>query len=83
MRLDPRDPNIADHFRIIGSAQNLLGHADQAIGTLEAANAGNPWLSCIHLQLAAAYGQAQCIDDPSGNWRTGVKTPHRQSALDR
>jgi hypothetical protein len=61
MRLDPRDPNIADHFRIIGSAHICLATRTQAIGTLEAANAANPWLSCIHLQLAAAYGQAQCI----------------------
>jgi TolB-like protein/Flp pilus assembly protein TadD len=63
MRLNPRDPNIADHFWIIGSAQNLLGRADEAIGSLETANAANPRLWYIHLELAAAYGQAQRIDE--------------------
>jgi len=63
VRLNPRDPNIADHFFIIGSAQNLLGRADEAIGTLGRANAANPRLWYVHLELAAAYGMAQRIDE--------------------
>jgi TolB-like protein/Flp pilus assembly protein TadD len=63
MRLNPRDPNIADHFWIMGSALNLLGRTDEAIGSLETANTTNPRLWYIHLELAAAYGQAQRVDD--------------------
>jgi hypothetical protein len=29
IRLNPRDPNIADHLFIVGSAQNILGRADE------------------------------------------------------
>jgi hypothetical protein len=34
MRLNPRDPNIADYYWIMGSAQTLLGQTDEAIGNL-------------------------------------------------
>jgi TolB-like protein/DNA-binding SARP family transcriptional activator/Tfp pilus assembly protein PilF len=63
MRLNPRDPNIADHLVIIGAAQILLGRADEAIENLKRANAANPRLWYVHLHLAAAYGMTQRIDD--------------------
>jgi adenylate cyclase len=63
MRLNPRDPNIADHYWIIGSAQILLGRADEAIESLRRACAANPRLWYMHLQLAAAYGMEQRIDE--------------------
>jgi tetratricopeptide (TPR) repeat protein len=63
IRLNPRDPNIADHLFIMGSAQNLLGRADEAIESLKRANAANPRLWYVHLQLAAAYGMTQRVED--------------------
>jgi TolB-like protein/DNA-binding SARP family transcriptional activator/Tfp pilus assembly protein PilF len=63
MRLNPRDPNIADHFFILGNAQILLDRSDDAIASLKKANAANPRLWYIHMDLAAAYGMQQHIDE--------------------
>jgi class 3 adenylate cyclase/TolB-like protein/tetratricopeptide (TPR) repeat protein len=63
IRLNPRDPNLADHQFGIGVAHQLLGHVDAAIGHLERARAANPRLWYIHWHLAAAYGSAQRLDE--------------------
>jgi tetratricopeptide (TPR) repeat protein len=63
MRLNPRDPNIADHFFVLGKAQILLGRSDEAIESLRRANAANPRLWYVHMDLAAAYGMQQRIDE--------------------
>ena len=62
MRLNPRDPNIAEHFFALGTAQALLGRSDEAIVSLQRANAANPRLWYVHMNLAAAYGMQQRID---------------------
>jgi len=63
MRLNPRDPNIADHFFVLGKAQILLGRSDEAIASLRRASAANPRLWYVHMDLAAAYGMQQRIDE--------------------
>jgi TolB-like protein/Flp pilus assembly protein TadD len=63
MRLNPRDPNIADHFFVLGKAQILLGRTDEAIASLQRASAANPRLWYVHMDLAAAYGMQQRIDE--------------------
>jgi TolB-like protein/DNA-binding SARP family transcriptional activator/Tfp pilus assembly protein PilF len=63
MRLNPRDPNIADHFFTLGTAEALLGQSDEAIVSLQRANAANPRLWYVHMNLAAAYGMQQRIDE--------------------
>jgi TolB-like protein/DNA-binding SARP family transcriptional activator/Tfp pilus assembly protein PilF len=63
MRLNPQDPNIAEHFFTLGTAEALLGRSDEAIASLQRANAANPRLWYAHLNLAAAYGMQQRIDD--------------------
>jgi TolB-like protein/DNA-binding SARP family transcriptional activator/Flp pilus assembly protein TadD len=63
IRLNPRDPNIADNFFVLGKAQILLGRSDEAIASLRRANAANPRLWYVHMDLAAAYGMQQRIDE--------------------
>jgi adenylate cyclase len=63
IRLNPRDPNIADHFFALGTAEALLGRPDEAIASLRRANAANPRLWYVHMHLAAAYGMQQRIDE--------------------
>jgi TolB-like protein/DNA-binding SARP family transcriptional activator/Tfp pilus assembly protein PilF len=63
IRLNPRDPNIADYLVILGAAQILLGRSDDAIVNLEKAKDANPRLWWIHLHLAAAYGMTQRLDE--------------------
>jgi TolB-like protein/DNA-binding SARP family transcriptional activator/Flp pilus assembly protein TadD len=63
MRLNPHDPNIADHFFILGKAQILLGRSDEATASLRRANAANPRLWYVHMDLAAAHGMRQRIDE--------------------
>jgi adenylate cyclase len=63
IRLNPRDPNIAEHFFTLGTAQALLGRSDEAIVSLRRANAANPRLWYVHMHLAAVYGMQQHIDE--------------------
>jgi tetratricopeptide (TPR) repeat protein len=63
MRLNPRDPNIADHLFALGTAEILLGRSDEAIASLQRASAANPRLWYVHMDLAAAYGMQQRIDE--------------------
>ena len=63
IRLNPRDPNIAEHFFTLGTAQALLGRSDEAIVSLRRANAANPRLWYVHMNLAAVYGMQQRIDE--------------------
>jgi TolB-like protein/DNA-binding SARP family transcriptional activator/lipopolysaccharide biosynthesis regulator YciM len=63
MRLNPRDPNLADHFFVLGKAEILLGRSDAAIVNLRRASAANPRLWYVHMDLAAAYGMQQLIDE--------------------
>jgi adenylate cyclase len=63
IRLNPRDPNMADHFFALGTAEALLGRPDEAIASLQRARAANPGLWYVHMHLAAAYGMQQRIDE--------------------
>jgi adenylate cyclase len=63
MRLNPRDPNIADCFLVVGVAHLLLGRTDEAVENLQRASAANPSLWSVRLSLAAALGYAQRTDD--------------------
>jgi TolB-like protein/DNA-binding SARP family transcriptional activator/Tfp pilus assembly protein PilF len=63
IRLNPRDPNIADHFFALGTAEALLSRPDEAIASLQRASAANPRLWYVHMHLAAAYGMQQRFDE--------------------
>jgi TolB-like protein/Tfp pilus assembly protein PilF len=63
MRLNPRDPNIAEHFFTLGTAEALLGRPNEAIASLQRASAANPRLWYVHMHLAAVYGMQQRIDE--------------------
>lgn len=63
IRLSPRDPNIGECFWLIGAAHLLTGRLDEAIAMLERARSSSPRLWYIHLDLAAAYGLAQRLDE--------------------
>jgi tetratricopeptide (TPR) repeat protein len=63
MRLNPRDPDIADHFFVLGTAELLLGRSDAAIASLRRASAADPRLWYVHMHLAAAYNMEQRIDE--------------------
>ncbi|MEK0083931.1 BTAD domain-containing putative transcriptional regulator [Benzoatithermus flavus] len=63
IRLSPRDPNIGECFWLIGAAHLLTGRLAEAIAMLEKARSSSPRLWYIHLNLAAAYGLAQRLDE--------------------
>jgi tetratricopeptide (TPR) repeat protein len=62
-RLNPHAPSIGEHFWVIGSAHMLSGRLDEAIEMLERARFSSPRLWYVHLNLAAAYGLAERLDE--------------------
>jgi adenylate cyclase len=56
IRLNPRDPNIARPYAILGIGHVLLGHVDQGVDLLRQARAANPRFWWLHLNLAGALG---------------------------
>ena len=56
IRLNPRDPNIARPYAILGMCHLLLSRVDQGIDFLYQARAANPRFWWLHLTLAGALG---------------------------
>jgi len=63
IQLNPRDPNIGQYYRELGSCHLLLGNVDQAIDLFRKAIAANPGLWYSHQYLAAALGLRGDLDE--------------------
>jgi adenylate cyclase len=55
IRLSPRDPGISVWYHEIGRVHLLQSRTEEAIIWLEQARRGNPALTYVHAELAAAY----------------------------
>jgi adenylate cyclase len=62
IRLNPRDPNIARPYAILGIGHFLLGRVDQGIDLLRQARVANPRFWWLHLMLAGALGFKGDVD---------------------
>jgi TolB-like protein/Flp pilus assembly protein TadD len=62
IRLNPRDPNIARPYAILGIGHFLLGRVDQGIDLLRQARVANPRFWWLHLVLAGALGFKGDVD---------------------
>jgi Tfp pilus assembly protein PilF len=58
IRLSPYGPGIAPWYDRIGVIQQLEGHTEEAIASLEKAKSGSPRLPFVRAHLAAAYALA-------------------------
>jgi adenylate cyclase len=63
MRLNPRDPNVAQYYWGLGACHLLLSRVDEAIDLLRKASAANPWHHYPPLHLAAALGLRGNLDE--------------------
>ena len=63
MRLNPRDPNVAQYNWGLGACHLLLNCVEEAIDFLRRACAANPWHHYPPLHLAAALGLRGNIDE--------------------
>ena len=62
IRLNPRDPNIANYYWALGSANLISGRIDEAVILLSKARAANPRLFFIHFLargIAGAQGRSR------------------------
>src|SRR5205814_9557586 len=62
IRLNPRDPNIARPYAILGLAHFLLGRVDHGINLLRQPRVANPRFWWLHLILAGALGFEGDVD---------------------
>jgi adenylate cyclase len=62
IRLNPRDPNIARPYAILGTGHFLLGRVDRGIDLLRQARVANPRFWWLHLLLAGALGFKGDVD---------------------
>ena len=65
IRLNPRDPNIANYYWALGSANLISGRIDEAVILLSKARAANPRLFFIHFWLAASLALKGDLDQAS------------------
>jgi adenylate cyclase len=63
MRLNPRDPNVAQYNWGLGACHLLLNCVEEAIDFLRRACAANPWHHYPSLHLAAALGLRGNLDE--------------------
>jgi len=63
MRLNPRDPNVAQYNWGLGACHLLLNCVEEAIDFLRRACAANPWHHYPPLHLAAALGLRGNLDE--------------------
>jgi adenylate cyclase len=63
MRLNPRDPNVAQYYWGLGACHLLLNCVQEAIDLLRKACAANPWHHYPPLHLAAALGLRGNLDE--------------------
>jgi adenylate cyclase len=63
IRLNPRDPNSANFYRMLGLCHLYLGQVDEAIDLLRKARAANPRFWFAHLYLAGALGFCGDLDE--------------------
>jgi adenylate cyclase len=63
MRLNPRDPNVAQYYWGLGACHLLLSRVEEAIDHLRKACAANPWHHFPPLHLASALGLRGDLDE--------------------
>jgi tetratricopeptide (TPR) repeat protein len=73
IRLSPHDAEIHFAYTVLGLCHLLLGDVESAIGPLRKAQAVNPRLYYIHLNLAAAFGLSGELDEASASLTEAIK----------
>src|SRR5262249_28312623 len=73
IRLNPRDPNLASYYNMLGRCHLFRGSVDQAITLLRQARATNPRTYYIHLYLAGALGLRGDLDEARAALAEGIK----------
>jgi adenylate cyclase len=81
IRLNPRDPNIARPYAILGIGQFLLGQVDQGIDLLRQARVANPRFWWLHLNLAGALGFQGDIDGARASLNEATKLKPEVNSL--
>ena len=81
IRLNPRDPNIARPYGILGNAHLLLGHVDRAIDLFRQSRAANHRMYWVHLALAGALGLKGDLDDAKRALAEAAKLKPEVSSL--
>jgi adenylate cyclase len=73
MRLNPRDPNVAQYYWGLGACHLLLSRVAEAIDLLRKASAANPWHHYPPLHLAAALGLSGNLDEARSALARSIK----------
>jgi adenylate cyclase len=81
--LNPRDPNSANFYRMLGLCHLYLGQVDEAINLLRKARAGNPRFWFAHLYLAGALGFRGDIDEARVALAEAIKLKPEVNSLAR
>jgi TolB-like protein/class 3 adenylate cyclase/Flp pilus assembly protein TadD len=83
MRLNPRDPNVAQYYWGLGACHLLLSHVKEAIDLLRRACAANPWHHYPPLHLAAALGLKGNLDEARSALAKSIKLQPDVNSLAR
>jgi TolB-like protein/class 3 adenylate cyclase/Tfp pilus assembly protein PilF len=83
IRLNPRDPNSANFYRMLGLCHLYLGQVDEAIDLLRKARAGNPRFWFAHLYLAGALGFRGDLDEARVALAEAIKLKPEVNSLAR
>jgi adenylate cyclase len=81
MRLNPRDPNVAQYYWGLGACHLLRSRVDEATDLLRKACAANPWHHYPPLHLAAALGLMGNLDEARSALARSIKLQPEISSL--
>jgi adenylate cyclase len=81
IRLNPRDPNIARPYGILGIGHILLGHVDRGIDLLRQACSANHRMWWLHLAIAGALGFRGDLDGAKAALAEAVKLKPEVNSL--
>jgi len=83
IRLDPRNPNIANRYWGLGACHLLLGHLDEATEFLSKARAANPRMFYVHYWLAGTLGLKGDLDEARAELAESIKLKPEVNSLAR
>jgi adenylate cyclase len=83
MRLNPRDPNVAQYYWGLGACHLLLSRVEEAIDHLRKACAANPWHHFPPLHLASALGLRGDLDEAGAALGDSIRLQPEISSLAR
>jgi adenylate cyclase len=83
IRLNPRDPNIARPYAILGTGHFLLGRVDRGIDLLRQARVANPRFWWLHLLLAGALGFKGDVDGARSALAEAVRLKPEVNSLEK